>query len=105
MELYKSKENLPAETLYNNNNNNNEILIMRKPPVYARALCAVQKRKRKKKGEKKRLGQYNSNSKLIHGQYTSRYNLHLTLSLSPSPSLYKGKKIRKKKEEKVGAVQ
>ena len=29
----------------------------------------------------KRLGQYNSNNKLIHGQYTSRYSLYLSLSV------------------------
>ena len=49
-----------------NNNNNNEILIKRKPLVYTRARDVVQK--------KRRLGQYNSNNKLTHGQYTSRYN-------------------------------
>ena len=46
--------------------------------------------KKKKKGKEKRLGQYNSNNKLklIHGQYSSRYNLHLSLSLSLSLSLF-----------------
>ena len=37
-----------------------------------------------KKRKKERLGQYNSNNKRIHGQYTRRYNLHLSHSLSPS---------------------
>ena len=32
----------------------------------------------RKKRRRRRLGQYNSNNKLIHGQYTSRYNLHHT---------------------------
>ena len=66
-----------------NNDNNNEILIKHKPLVYTRAWHAVQEKK-------KRLGQYNSHNKLIHGQYTSRYNLHLSHSLSlplPPPSL------------------
>ena len=63
-----------------NNDNNNEILIKHKPLVYTRAWHAVQEKK-------KRLGQYNSHNKLIHGQYTSRYNLHLSLSLSLPPSL------------------
>ena len=61
---------------HNNNNNNNEILIKREPQVYTTAQWAVQKKK--KKEEERRLGQYNSNNKLIHGQYTSRYNRHLT---------------------------
>ena len=40
------------------------------------------------KKKKERLGQYNSNNKLICGRYTSRsYNLHLSLSLPPSLSL------------------
>ena len=30
---------------------------------------------KERKKKRKRLGQYNSNDKLIHGQYTSRYNL------------------------------
>ena len=51
------------------NNNNNEILIKREPQVYTTARCAVY-------NNKKWLGQYNSNNKLIHGQYTSRYKLH-----------------------------
>ena len=54
----------------NNNNNNNEILIKRKPLVSTRARLAVQKKRERTKRE--RLGQYNSNNKLIHGQYTSR---------------------------------
>ena len=57
--------------LLNNDNNNYEILTKREPLVY-RAGHAVQRKKRK------RLGQYNSNNKLIHGQYTSRYNPHHT---------------------------
>ena len=56
-----------------NNNNNNEILIKRELLVYTTARRVVQ-RKRRRKG----LGQYNSNNKLIHGQYTSRYNRHHT---------------------------
>ena len=62
-----------------NNDNNNEIFIKRESLVYTRARRAVQKRK------KERLGQHNSNNKLNHGQYTSRYNLHLSLSLSLPP--------------------
>ena len=52
-----------------------KILIKREPLVYTRAQGAVQKKK------KKGLGQYDSINKLIHGQYTSRYNLHLSLSV------------------------
>ena len=74
-QIYK---NWPSK---DNNNNNNEILIKREPLVYTRAQRAVQRKKRK------RLGQYNSNNKPIHGQYTSRYNLHLSHSLSPPPPL------------------
>ena len=55
--------------------------IKYEPLVYTKAWRTVQKRK------KERLGQYNSNNKLIHEQYTSRYNLHLSLSLSLSHSL------------------
>ena len=62
---------------------NNEILIKCEPPVYTRAQCTVQRQKKKRK----RLGQYNSNNKLIQGQYIRRYNLHLSLSLSLSLSL------------------
>ena len=58
-------------TNFPSNNNNNEILIKREPLVYTRARRAVQKKRRRK-----RLGQYNSNNKLIYGQYTSRYNVH-----------------------------
>ena len=61
------------------NNNDNEILVKRKPLVCTRAQRTVHKKKKKKK---ERLGQYNSNNKLIHGQYTSRYNLHLSHSLT-----------------------
>ena len=50
--------------------------MKREPLVYTRARRAVQRKK------KERLGQYNSNNKLIHGQYTSRYNLHLSHSLT-----------------------
>ena len=56
--------------------NNTEILIKREPLVYTRPRLAVQKKK-----EKKRIGQYNSNNKLIRGKNTSRYNLHLSHSL------------------------
>ena len=41
---------------------NNETLIKHEPLVYNRAWCAVQKKRR----GKKRVGQYNSNNKLIH---------------------------------------
>ena len=51
-------------------NNNNEILNKLKLLLYTRALHAVQKKKKRRK----RLGQYNSSDKPIHGQYTSRYN-------------------------------
>ena len=60
-------------------NNNNEILIKREPLVNTRARRAVQQQQQKK------LGQYNGYNKLIHGQYTSRYKIHLSLSLSLSP--------------------
>ena len=40
---------------------------------YISELGALYRKKRRK-----RLGQYNSNNKLIHGQYTSTYNLHHT---------------------------
>ena len=46
-----------------------------------------------KKGKGKRLRQYNSNNKLIHGQYTSRYNLIFDYR----PLQKKKKKRRRKK--------
>ena len=65
--------------------------MKREPLVYIRARHSVQKKKKKnrRKKEKERLGQYISNNKLIHEQYTGRHNLHLshTLSLSIPPSL------------------
>ena len=72
-----------------NNTTNNEILIKHEPLACTRAQCAVQKKQhtQKKIERKKRLGQYNSNNELIHGQYTSRYNPHLSLSPPLSLSL------------------
>ena len=54
---------------------NTEILIKHEPLVNTRAWRIVQKKERRKS-----LGQDNSSNKLIHGQYTSRYNLHHTTS-------------------------
>ena len=44
---------------------------------------ALYKEKQKKR-KRTNLGQYNRSNKLIHGQCTNRYNLHLSLSLSLS---------------------
>ena len=51
---------------------------MRTSSIYQSSARCTEKKKKEKKKERKRLGQYNSNNKLIHGQYTSRYNLHHT---------------------------
>ena len=73
-------------------NDNNEILFKREPLVFTRARHAAQKKKK----EKKRLGQYNSNNKLIHGQYTSRYNLHHTHTHTHTHThIYRKKKMSK----------
>ena len=63
------------------NNNNNEILIKCEPLGYTRARHTVQKKKEKKK----RLGQYNTNNKLIHGQPAE--TTYISHSLRPSPPL------------------
>ena len=47
------------------------------------------KKERKKKKKRKKLGQYNSNNKLIHGQYTCRYNLHHTNTRARAPQQVK----------------
>ena len=64
-----------STAIINNNYNNNEVLIKHELLVYTRARRAVHKKERRRR---KMLGQYNNNNKLIHGHYTSRYNLHHT---------------------------
>ena len=66
-----------------NNNNNNEILIKREPQVYTRARRSVQKKRERRR--RRRPGQHNSNNKLIHGQCTSRHNLHHTHACTHTP--------------------
>ena len=70
--------------IINNNNNNNNKYLFSVNLQYIPEPGALYKEKQKKKRKRKKLGQYNRNNKLIHGQYTNRYNLHLSLSLSLS---------------------
>ena len=46
--------------------------------IYQSSTCCTEKKRRRK-----RVGQYNSNNKFIHGQYTSRYSLHHTHKHTP----------------------
>ena len=88
----------------NDDNNNSEILNKREPLVCTRVRRAghIHTHTHTHTHTHKRLEQYNSNNKLIHGQYTSRYNIHHTRTHTYTPRQAKVLKIERKTDLKNG---